>query len=114
MNNPSPGKYIGRKEGRQVRMVTSAAERGGQAGWAAGAAESEGPTCDPSKSLCLLHPALEAGGVRVRPSGAEAHVWCLAPAGGRLMSSRSSPLHHHPSHSQAHQNGEAPSRGGGG
>ena len=47
-------------------------------GWAAGAAESTGPTCGPSKSPCLLQPALEAGGVRLRPSGT-----CVALGTGR-------------------------------
>ena len=77
-------------------------------GWAAGAAESTGPTCGPSKSPCLLQPALEAGGVRLRPSGT-----CVALGTGRRQaaSSWSSLWRHHPSHSQAHQNGEAPSWG---
>lgn len=70
-------------------------------GWA-GAAESTGPTCDHSKSPRLLQPTLEAGGVGVRPSGAE------ALAGGSLVSSRSSLFRHHPSHSQAPRTGRPP------
>lgn len=82
--------------------MPSATERGGQEGWAAGAAESTGPTCDHSKSLRLLQPALEAGGVGVRPSRAE------APAGGSLVSSQSSLFRHHATHSQAPRTGRPP------